>query len=679
MIHPSDLLRSDSRSKQFTAPLYLQGQSDNDWGIYIFPCLAKLFNWKTFAKPTVFTAILSLIGFFQGFLLFYFRNTSEIWSRQYGIPKGTSDWIIYVDEFFVGLLALPISYWASVTHKIRWISLITIAHGLLSLSMFIPESLLASHTSVPNSTVSLCGGDFQKMKEDVNITVYIYIFVYQLLGAAASVAFYSLGLVYMDDNTLRNKPTILAICLASRLLGQQFGIYASWFPNWSNSSNIFRSLIWQGGCILYIVLSVGIAMFPKVLPSLLIKKLAASLLELASGVTTSDLVVVKADGFLAIIKRIMKQKIIILSVVSAVAMESARINFEIFEDYFKQSRYFISDNFDDYGFNSSFSLNLVTNMMEQPFTILCLVVAGLVMSRTKIKLKYLILWNIAVYSIATILFCGNLFSKCEYEDMTQLVPSCSVDCGCSLDETFNPVCLSGRTFYSPCHAGCRSMEKLGEYQIYKNCTCASFEGSATDGSCHLDKCRFVYQISQVNNVIIRGLLATTVVSNIVIVLSMVRGIDKSVALGLEMALLSLIPFLPVRFGYYIVSEKLCKHWYQGKCRIYSPQLSSFLSNATIVLMLLGTVTEMFLLSTKMEELDKPIRRLKNRKNSDISSKRAASVQNFDADNSGSERMVDYSDFDSLGDDHDSDADQPLEKKHIMAANIGNSVVLESHL
>lgn len=161
----------------------------------------------------------------------------------------------------------------------------------------------------------------------------------------------------------------------------------------------------------------------------------------------------------------MSKKIVIMSITSTVAMESALINFDIFEKYFKQSRFLISENFDDFGFNNSFSVNFVTNVMEQPFTILCLVVTGLVMSHRKTKVKYLILWNIAIYSVATIMFSGNIFSKCDYDDMTKLVPSCSIDCGCSFDGTFNPVCLQGRTYYSPCHAGCRVMEKLEEYQV----------------------------------------------------------------------------------------------------------------------------------------------------------------------------------------------------------------------
>ncbi|XP_044765460.1 solute carrier organic anion transporter family member 4C1-like isoform X2 [Coccinella septempunctata] len=625
MIHPSDLLRSDSRSKQFTAPLNLQGQSDNDWGIYIFPCLAKLFNWKTFARPWLFTTILSLIGFVQGFLLFYFRNTSEIWSRQYGISKGTTEWIIYVNEFFIGLVALPISYWASITHKIKWISLITFCHGTFSIFMFIPERIFAKAMIVPNSSVLLCGDGYQKTHEDTNLAALSYIIIYQLLGATASVAFYSLGLVYMNDNIIRNKPTILAIALASKLSGQQFGVYAAWLPNWFNNSLIFKSFVWQSCCVFYLLLTVGIAMFPKVLPSLLIKKLAASLLEIASGISTSEEVMPQEDGFFSTIRRIVRNRIILLSIVSAVAMESALINFDIFENYFKQSRFFISDNFDNFGFTSSFSLNFLANIMEEPLTISCLIIAGLVISRKKAKVKYLILWNIAIYSVASILFVGNLFTKCEYEDISQLVPSCSVDCNCTLDETFNPVCLKGRTYYSPCHAGCRTIERLEEYQIYRNCTCGSFEGTATEGSCHFYSCGFQYQMWQMNNIVIRGLLATTVITNIVIVLSIVRVTDQSVTLGLEMSLLSLVPFLPVKWVYHIVAEKLCRHWYLGKCRIYSPQLSSFIFNATILLMLIGTVTQMILLATKMDGPEKPSRIRKNRKNSDISSKRAASV------------------------------------------------------
>lgn len=95
-------------------------------------------------------------------------------------------------------------------------------------------------------------------------------------------------------------------------------------------------------------------------------------------------------------------------------------------------------------------------------------------------------------------------------------------------------------------------------QIYKNCTCASFEGVATEGSCHLEKCKWVYQISQMNYVVIRGILATSIITNIVIVLSVVRGIDKAVTLGLEMSLLSLFPFLPVKWGYQIVAGNLIK-------------------------------------------------------------------------------------------------------------------------
>lgn len=61
-----------------------------------------------------------------------------------------------------------------------------------------------------------------------------------------------------------------------------------------------------------------------------------------------------------------------------------------------------------------------------------------------------------------------------------------------------------------------------------------------------------------NYVVIRGILATSIITNIVIVLSVVRGIDKAVTLGLEMSLLSLFPFLPVKWGYQIVAGNLIK-------------------------------------------------------------------------------------------------------------------------
>ncbi|KAL3289806.1 hypothetical protein HHI36_023198 [Cryptolaemus montrouzieri] len=693
MIHPSDLLRSDSRSKEFAAPLHLQGKKENDWGISILPCLAKVFNWRTFAKPSVFVAILSLIGCSQGFLLYYFRNTADIWPRQYDISKKTVDWLIYINEFSIGLLALPLAHWANVTHKIVWISLVTIVHGIFSVFLFVPERFLAKSVSISNSTVHLCDSSTPSFHDDPQIGVTITIIAYQVLTAASSISFFSIGLVYVDDNSPKNRSTVLAIALASRQIGQQLGIYASWIPNFTNIHDIFRSFVWQGVSVVCILLGVCIAMFPKVLPSLLIKELAASLLEIASGISTSDLTEPKSDGFLVSIGRIIKNKIIILSIISTVAIQTALINFGIFENYFKQSRFFIADDFEESGYTNVFSANFVTNVMEKPFTILCTIVTGLVISRSNIKVKYLVLWNVMMFAVCTLLFSSYLFIKCEYEDVTQLIPSCSVDCGCRLEGTFNPVCLKGRTYYSPCHAGCKVVERSGDYQFYKDCSCASFEGMASEGSCHADKCNMMYQLTQVNKVIAEGFLATTELTTIVIVLRSVRSTDKSLALGLEMALLSLVPFLPVRTGYEYIASKLCRYSYHGRCKIYSQEFSLFLSNITVMLLIFGTVVQMFLLCI---DLDNPTRNKKKRtfENSDISSEKKVSMDYSTEDNNHpeSQKLIDNinsegsrndfsTDFDSLGDDHDSDLEEYIDMKNQNGneQSIDNSDVLESHL
>ncbi|KAK9889897.1 hypothetical protein WA026_008699 [Henosepilachna vigintioctopunctata] len=617
MIHPSFLFRSDSRSRQFSAPVNQHGDEENDWGISIFPCLAAVFNWRTFGKPSVFVAILSLIGCAQGLLLFYFRNTCELWSKQYNIPKETVDWLLHSDGFFLGIIALPISYLATVSHRIVLISFITIFHGVFSMLLFIPERFLAKSVIVSNSIVQLCGESYTKIDEDINYGMVAIVVIYQFIFAASYIGYCSIGLVYIDDNAGRTRAVVLAIAIASREFGQQLGIYASWIPMYLKNPDIFHSLIWQGTSLFCIILGIAIAMFPKILPSLLIKKLAASLIELANGISLDEKISKENSlGFLATMKRVLSSRIVLLNVISTVAVQSALKNFFFFENQFKQSRFFISDGFDKSGYNHSFSLNFASNIMEQPFSMLCVLALGFAVSRFQTKIKYLVLWNIFIFALTSLLFSSYLFVRCGNEDMEHIVPTCSVDCGCSLEGTFNPVCLKDRTYFSPCHAGCHTTERIDDHEVYNNCSCTLSEEVAIGGTCQAEECNLVYQLTQVNVTIAEGLIASTILTSILILLGSVKKTDKALAFGFQLTFLNLVASLPVRWFYAHVSEQLCQQWYNGKCRLYSTSFSIFLTHATVMLLIVGTIAQFLLLCCNFDNtsLKKNIR-----KNSDTPS------------------------------------------------------------
>lgn len=68
-------------------------------------------------------------------------------------------------------------------------------------------------------------------------------------------------------------------------------------------------------------------------------------------------------------------------------------------------------------------------------------------------------------------FIYNSFSETNFNFTT----SCNSECGCENVQIF-PVCdITGQTFYSPCHAGCRHVHvlDLDTYELeFSDCDCA---------------------------------------------------------------------------------------------------------------------------------------------------------------------------------------------------------------
>lgn len=101
MVHPSDLLRSDSAEDagSFAAPVG-DYRNDVDCGCIALPCLAEKLNLEKYAKPGYFIAIVSVVGFLDGVIVKYFRGTAQIWSQHYNISQDTIS--NQVNVFFLG-------------------------------------------------------------------------------------------------------------------------------------------------------------------------------------------------------------------------------------------------------------------------------------------------------------------------------------------------------------------------------------------------------------------------------------------------------------------------------------------------------------------------------------------------------------------------------------------------
>ncbi|XP_059154803.1 solute carrier organic anion transporter family member 2A1-like [Physella acuta] len=163
--------------------------------------------------------------------------------------------------------------------------------------------------------------------------------------------------------------------------------------------------------------------------------------------------------------------------------------------------------------------------------------------------------------------------------------TCNTGCQCA-DNSYFAICgQDGKTYYSPCTAGCSKVFN----GVYQNCTCIP-GGQATSGYCDYG-CDNIYGYAFFFT--IRFLVATlSLVPKILVVIRSVDPRDKSLALGFQAFMTSIFGWLlgPVIIGYVI--DGICVIWdvkcsTRGRCLLYDNEvfnnkLHGYISVATTI-------------------------------------------------------------------------------------------------
>lgn len=168
-------------------------------------------------------------------------------------------------------------------------------------------------------------------------------------------------------------------------------------------------------------------------------------------------------GFLPSLFRLLKNKVLILTISAMMLMQTAIINFNIKEKYFNQVKYHVSTANDVSGYSDPALVQFSSNLLKQPLIALAYATVGLVIAKLNPKPKMLVLWNVKVFVIIFLAYIGTRLFSCANKlknelDGKLIWPYCSWNCGCSLDGPFHPVCLNNETHFSPCWAGCTSFD-----------------------------------------------------------------------------------------------------------------------------------------------------------------------------------------------------------------------------
>ncbi|XP_012937036.1 solute carrier organic anion transporter family member 2A1, partial [Aplysia californica] len=148
--------------------------------------------------------------------------------------------------------------------------------------------------------------------------------------------------------------------------------------------------------------------------------------------------------------------------------------------------------------------------------------------------------------------------------------SCGGQCHCK-DDSYFPICGDdGKTYYSPCFAGCLQ----GAEGIYTNCTCIP-GGGAVSGTCDYS-CSHLAPYAVFSA--FRSLFGTlSIIPKLIVFIRCVADKDKSLAIGSSSFMASLMGWLlgPIIFGNVI--DGICTIWdvqcgTRGRCLLYDNNL-----------------------------------------------------------------------------------------------------------
>nr|XP_018916352.1 PREDICTED: solute carrier organic anion transporter family member 4C1-like [Bemisia tabaci] len=243
-----------------------------------------------------------------------------------------------------------------------------------------------------------------------------------------------------------------------------------------------------------------------------------------------------------------------------------------------------------------------------------LLLSGFIISKFKPRVRLLSAWNAVSYfiilgGILSLLFIGcpenEISLKAGTEDIANFTTTCNAGCHCDYVE-FYPVChaITGNSYISPCHAGCKNAES--SIEKFSDCTCHS--NSVKSGFMSLNKmeqlpdkfsvrtgmCPVNCQSNIYAFLAIFGLIkfayGTSKVSSFLISVRSVEKQDKSIFMGLLITLSALFGYIPGPIVYgklldsaCLVAGKTCGG--AGNCWLYDNKRLGFRLTATTAVLL----------------------------------------------------------------------------------------------
>lgn len=619
-----------------------------------------------------FIAVYGLLGTVQAMAFIYIVVTLTTLEKRFKIPSRTTGLILSGNEISQ-ILSLILTYYGGSGHRPRWIAIGVGLSAFSCLVLALPHFLfgpgrdamaltkehldrtLLNTTTIPEDLAicprvvrpQLC--DEESML-DVSILPRLLVFLSQFILGIGTTLYYGLGQTYLDDNTeKKNTPMLLGLTFALRTVGPAIGfllgygclslyIDPSLHPVITKNDPRWLGAWWLGWIILGATMgmfSILIAMFPRDLPKpkatvpIDTAKLDGSIplklhltaqeqymppMEPRKSLETEYIPTMRE--FPTAMKRLLTNWLLTFNNLSGVFYVLGASSYITFLAKYLEVQYS----------KSAAGGTVIAGPISLVGMVLGFLFSGMVISRFKPGPRPLLAWNVFVgvcFVAGQILFiflgCADVDVRgLDFDTMQMnLTSSCNVGCNCD-GVKYSPVCheASRTTFFSACHAGCRTVISDKEFG---NCSCLSpadplhFEDHfdyTTDseslvlnqqpvylndprgidfdkvraGPCTSD-CSHPYLLFMVFTCIIQTLACSGKIGNVLVNYRSVDKKDKSFAQGITLMTISLFALIPGPIIYGAIIDSTCLIWEEscgtrGNCWFHHRRNFRYLVNIT---------------------------------------------------------------------------------------------------
>ncbi|XP_039292347.1 solute carrier organic anion transporter family member 1B2 isoform X2 [Nilaparvata lugens] len=534
-----------------------------------------------FAKPRLFFIIFILLGVVHGAVETILTKT--ILSSDPVIPYRITKWIVVGSEVLQVVCALPIVFWGSRKRRPQWLAACT---GALAAAGFLFASYLLSEYSADSKR-----SQYRTQKDTLLCNIWLdniilkkwswywltvlALFLLHFATGISRIAYWSLGIAYVDDNSLpRSSPFAIGFILAIK----QFGAFTGLFISYFSTTNFYNGFCWLGVSIVVLIVAFLIGMFPT--------KMIDNEFRNASY---SD----EDTGYFASLKRIFTNKVIILNGSAMILVLTVVVNASAIEDEYIESVFYVPSSYYSL-FNSILSWRYLFSILKPSVAAFAMLISGWLIHRIRPRSTILCIWSVMCLCVAAASMFSLIFLRCSgtpihHEDSRKdLLEYCNKDCDCN-QVPFTPVCseYDQFVFYSPCHAGCSSSQGTGQHRVFLDCQCVSSH-SVRGGHCTRGKCSIFYYIYQIMTLIITAAISSGFIGCLVVCLRGVLPTDKSSAIGVIAIISGFAARAPFKFLYDFVTNFGCIYLVGDLCKMYnSEKLTTYFHLLNICLLLIA--------------------------------------------------------------------------------------------